>query len=449
MNKPYVRAVLINEAGEIHTQPFGFDTPVKVTGVTLNETVVELEKGKTITLTATVTPEDASYPFVSWASNDETVATVSENGVVKGIAEGMVKITVTTKDGGITVEANITVVPLEPIVLPYSLLTVSDSYVREDNPTTIYQDINPGQLQVRYQSETQKRYALLKFEIPLQLDGVNYSSVLKLWCGNSNTAFDLHIVTAESNWNEATLNWVNRPDLIADITPVVVHFPHTNKDFGYFETDITSLISGKEGKNVTLVIMHSSVNAENLVIFSKDQAEIEKAPTLTFQPIPVTGITLSRTDLLIELDESYTLSAVITPDNATDKGVVWTTTDESIVSVDDNGSFTAIAEGEVVITATTIDGEFVAFVNATVVENLLVNGSFENGLTAWTGPEASLSTNDYLPVTGSYHLIILNSNTEAVQLVENLFREFMCSADTLGTTPAVCQRKSEWGSGLH
>jgi uncharacterized protein YjdB len=396
------------------------EIPVAVTGVTLNETTVELEVGRTFALLATIAPEDATEQTVTWTSSDETVAIVSENGLVTGISEGTATITVTTTDGDFTAEALITVVPAEVADLPLAILPTDDSYVREDNPETIYQDSNPGQLQVRYQSETQKRYSFLKYEIPSTLESLNFNAILKLWGGNSNTAFDLHIVTAENDWDEATLNWENQPDLIADVVPVVVHFPYTDKDFGYFEADITSLISGNEGENVTLVIMHPAIKDENLMIYSKDQADIEKAPTLTFQPIPVTGIVLSRTDLLLELDETFTLSVVITPDNATDQSVVWSTSDESIVTVDEAGLLTAIAEGEAVITATTVDGEFAASANIIVVENLLVNGSFEDGLTEWTGPEASLRTNNYFPITGSYHLTVRNSNTQAVQVVEDL-----------------------------
>jgi uncharacterized protein YjdB len=115
-----------------------------------------------------------------------------------------------------------------------------------------------------------------------------------------------------------------------------------------------------------------------------------------------------------------TLLLNVAPAKATNTNVSWTSNNESVVTVSETGTLTAIAPGEATITVTTVYGEFVASVNVIVVENLLVNGSFEDGLTAWTGPEASLSTNDYFPVTGSHHLSLLNTTTEAVQLVENL-----------------------------
>ena len=69
-----------------------------MTGVTIQETL-PLGVDSTFTLVATIAPEDATNKSVTWASDDETVATVDANGVVTGVAEGTANITVTTVDG--------------------------------------------------------------------------------------------------------------------------------------------------------------------------------------------------------------------------------------------------------------------------------------------------------------------------------------------------------------
>ncbi len=81
---------------------------VAVTGVTIQETL-PLGVDSTFTLVATIAPEDATNKSVTWASDDETVATVDANGVVRGIAEGTATITVTTVDGEFTDECAVTV----------------------------------------------------------------------------------------------------------------------------------------------------------------------------------------------------------------------------------------------------------------------------------------------------------------------------------------------------
>lgn len=74
--------------------------------------------------------------------------------------------------------------------------------------------------------------------------------------------------------------------------------------------------------------------------------------TVTAKPVPVTGITLDQTEITLEIDETETLTATLTPDNATDKTVTWTVAPSGVVSVDDNGNVTALKDGTATITAT-------------------------------------------------------------------------------------------------
>ena len=82
-----------------------------VTGVTLNQTAVTLDIDQSITLTATVAPENATNKAVTWASDKTDVATVDENGKVTAVAAGTANITVTTADGGKTATCAVTVNP--------------------------------------------------------------------------------------------------------------------------------------------------------------------------------------------------------------------------------------------------------------------------------------------------------------------------------------------------
>ncbi len=73
--------------------PFAVTYTVPVDGITLDQTDLTIEMGKTATLTATVSPESATNKTVTWTSSDESVATVDENGVVTGVAPGTATIT--------------------------------------------------------------------------------------------------------------------------------------------------------------------------------------------------------------------------------------------------------------------------------------------------------------------------------------------------------------------
>lgn len=72
--------------------------PISSTGITLNKTKLSLEKGKSETLTATVTPEN-STDTITWESSDKTKSTVDNNGKVTAIAEGTTTITAKTTSG--------------------------------------------------------------------------------------------------------------------------------------------------------------------------------------------------------------------------------------------------------------------------------------------------------------------------------------------------------------
>lgn len=82
---------------------------VAVSGVTLDQSSLSLERRTTAQLTAQIRPEDASNQRVSWSSSDTAVASVDKNGLVTAVGEGKAVITVTTADGGFTADCTVTV----------------------------------------------------------------------------------------------------------------------------------------------------------------------------------------------------------------------------------------------------------------------------------------------------------------------------------------------------
>lgn len=85
-------------------------TSIAVEGVGINKATISIEIGKTETLLAVITPAEAENKAVIWSTSDETIATVSPEGVVEGIKEGVATITVTTDEGKKTAFCEVTVV---------------------------------------------------------------------------------------------------------------------------------------------------------------------------------------------------------------------------------------------------------------------------------------------------------------------------------------------------
>ena len=89
----------------------GLSATCKVTvgTITLDQTKVVVRKNKTVTLTPTVYPTTLTDKSVKWESSDKTIATVSSNGVVKGVKTGTVTITCTSVATGLSTTCEVIV----------------------------------------------------------------------------------------------------------------------------------------------------------------------------------------------------------------------------------------------------------------------------------------------------------------------------------------------------
>lgn len=88
--------------------------PIEVTGVTVAPKTNNLEVDDTRQLNATVEPSNVTDKTVTYASDDDAVATVSASGLVTAVSEGTATITVTTTDGNHTDTATVNVTEPEP-----------------------------------------------------------------------------------------------------------------------------------------------------------------------------------------------------------------------------------------------------------------------------------------------------------------------------------------------
>jgi uncharacterized protein YjdB len=177
---------------------------VAVTGVTLDKTTAEVEVGKTVTLTATVAPENATNKNVTWESSDETVATV-EDGVVTGVAEGTANITVTTVDGNKTATCVVTVVAATPSTGGTAQFKFTK---KADWNSSNWQTVDP--IKATFTNDAQSDY--VKFArgntLTLEVVGDSYAITnVKLGYVDGNAPKDETITTTVGTMNISGTEW--------------------------------------------------------------------------------------------------------------------------------------------------------------------------------------------------------------------------------------------------
>lgn len=112
----------------------------------------------------------------------------------------------------------------------------------------------------------------------------------------------------------------------------------------YTVTDTTPAMSGYQYHCVVKDIYGNSV--------------ISNAVSLTVNAVtvPVTGVSLNKSETTLNVGGTAQLTATVTPTNATNQNVTWESSNPSVATVDESGKVTAIAPGEATITVTTEDG---------------------------------------------------------------------------------------------
>lgn len=114
-------AVWTETVTEIPVRDIHGNAEVRVTGIELDQTRLDLKTGESVTLKAKVTPFDAYEPGVEWSSSDTTVLSVSDRGEVRASKPGHATVTAKTVDGGFTATCEVTVTPNEVTGVTLSL----------------------------------------------------------------------------------------------------------------------------------------------------------------------------------------------------------------------------------------------------------------------------------------------------------------------------------------
>ncbi|MBK1878491.1 Ig-like domain-containing protein [Pelagicoccus mobilis] len=398
----------------------GSGTLEPVTGVSLSPAGGTVSEGDSLQLTATISPANASNQGVSWSSNDASVATVSANGVVTGVAAGSATITVTTSDGGFTDTSLITVVSsnvavtgvdltpsavsivegdtvqLTAGVLPANATnqavswSTSDATVATVDANGLVSGVAAGTANITVTTSdggfTDSTAVTVNAVTPVptivyQAEALSASSggsVKTHTSGyNGSGFFDFGGNGSWMEWNDinggasggtATLAFRygngGATDRRCELT--VNGNVIQNVDFapGGAWTDwvlVEVEVTLQSGNNTVRLTANTSSGGPNL-----DEVEVDDLGSTV---ILVTGVTV-QPDLILTVGEAEYMTATIAPAEATEQSVTWTSSDTNVATVGFDGLVAAQGVGNAVITATTTDGGFTdtATVSVSVTE---------------------------------------------------------------------------------
>ena len=222
--------------------------------------------------------------------------------------------------------------------------------------------------------------------------------IIKAFTDNETTTVDVEKVSL--NKSATTLTEGESETLTATITPSNATGDKTVKWSSSNEAVATVDSNGKvtAKKAGTAVITATSSNGKTAGC----------TVTVKQKEIAITGISLNKSTTSLTEGESETLTATITPSNATgDKTVKWSSSNEAVAAVDSNGKVTAKKAGTAVITATSSNGK-TAGCTVTVKQKDTYTGLRDvNGtLTYFTNGQADKTYTGFVSYAGNNYYVI-------------------------------------------
>ena len=303
---------------------------VKITNIAVPESAM-VEKGESITLPVVygtddapaVTPETAatgesaetdeklakaaSKLTVEWTSSDESVATVDETGTVTAVAAGEANVTASVKDADIAASTHIKVVV---------------------TPTGV--------------------------AAPESIDLVTN--------GENTKDLDAKLVPADAT--DVKLAYESSDESIAtvDETGKVTAVANGECTITTYVTAKTEDADASELSAVAVEAADSEETDDSVATMPEDLAAMDsafgvvpedlKAETKVTVTTNVESVTLDKTEGVLTVGNTVTVTATVTPDTATNASVTWTSSNKAIATVDSEGKITAVAPGTATITAT-------------------------------------------------------------------------------------------------
>lgn len=333
----------------------------EATDISISESEVEIYAGDTYGLKAVILPTNATIDEVEWSSNDSSIATVDNSGVVKALKAGTVEIVAKTTDRtnlsascSVSVKQHVTGVSLDNPqvkigigesrsltykVFPSNAADKSVSWTSSDASVVLIDEhgevtgLKEGKSTITLQSSDGGFTSSCEVTVILKVTGISLN-LSSLEMNISDDPQHLTATVTPSDATDKTIEWVSADPSIASVS--------SDGDVTAIKAGETTIIAkAKDGSGVT---------GECVIRVNQS----------------VTSVTMQFPIWTLQIGSSTTLIATVKPDNATDKSLIWSSSNPDVVDVSAGGVITGMNVGTATVTAFSADGEHSATCEVTV-----------------------------------------------------------------------------------
>ena len=411
---------------------------VEVSSVELDKTEITLTEEEVALLSATVKPDDATDKTVAWQSSDEGIASVAD-GKVKAIKPGMAIISASAghQSAHCKVLVVAKIIPVESITLDKDVLTLQEGELSVLTATVKPDDATDKTVQWSCSDEgiASVENGIVKALKPgtaiVTATAGQHSAECKVQVSAKaipveSITLDKSILTMQEEESKLLTATV-KPDNATDKT-----VQWSSSDTQVVTVDEGRVTSVKEGK-ATITAKAGNKTATCEVTVKKKVVE-------------VASVTLDRQELQLKKGEEATLTATVSPEDATDSSVSWSSSAGDVASVDQQGKVKALKSGTAVITATA--GEMSATCEVTVTTPVESVSLDRNHVTLYKDETVTLHAS-VSPSDADTQTVLWSSSNSAVATVSEGFVQAVNAGSatitaTAGEKSASCVVTVEW-----
>ncbi len=327
---------------------------VQVTAINLNYMEKGVYTNKTFKLKPEIFPEDATYPEVEWVSSDPSVATVSEDGVVKGIKAGKARISCKSLDNPMVSQTCIVTVKVRTmgVSLNYSKITVYTTTKKQLEATVT--PSNATNKKVTWESEDPDIATVDKNGV-VSGKKVGTTYIICTTDNSDRTATCKVTVKKGVLSKKITLNKTKvtiNDGMSYTLKPTFTPSNTTTKTCTWTSSNKKVVTVTSKG-----VITAVGPGTATITCKTKDTGKTAKC-TVTVKEVVPSSVTIDKSYYQVGYKKTIQLTATVSPENASNKDLVWKSSNPDYAKVSSTGKVTGLKSGKTVtITVTTKSGK--------------------------------------------------------------------------------------------